>query len=89
MSNESTLPGSIISLLIGWLPPLLLTGLMLLALSRLGYLRRGAMNSRRYMEELLNEAKRQNAVLAALLTKMDAPLFPFEAAGRDAKKPDA
>jgi hypothetical protein len=89
MSNESTLPGSIISLLIGWLPVLLLIGLMLLVISRLGYLRRGAMNHRRYTEEYLNETKRQNAVLAALLTKMDAPLSLFEAAGRDAKKPDA
>jgi hypothetical protein len=89
MSNESTLPGSIISLLIGWLPALLLIGLMLLVISRLGYLRRGAMNHRRYMEECLNETKRQNAVLAALLTKMGAPLSPLEAAGHDAKRPDA
>jgi hypothetical protein len=89
MSNESTLPGSIISLLIGWLPALLLIGLMLLVISRLGYLRRGAMNHRRYMEECLNETKRQNAVLAALLTKMDAPLSLLEAPRRDAKRPDA
>jgi hypothetical protein len=83
------LAGSIFSLLIGWSPGLLLTGLMLLFIWRFGYLRRGAMNSRRYMEEILNESKRQNAVLAALLTKMDAPPSLFEAAGRDAKKPDA
>jgi hypothetical protein len=41
----------------------------------------------RYMDECLNEARRQNAVLAALLTKMDARMSKLEAAS-EAKKPD-
>jgi hypothetical protein len=89
MSHDSTLLGSIISLFLTWLPLLLLAGLLLLIYARTGYLRRGAMTHSRYMDECLNEARRQNAVLAALLTKMDARLSKHEAAAGDAKKPDA
>jgi hypothetical protein len=84
MPNESTLPDAI-SLILSWMPLLLMAGVMLLAFSRAGYLRRGAMTHGQYREECLNEIRRQNAVLAALLTKMDAPLLPLEA---DVKKQD-
>jgi hypothetical protein len=46
--------------------------------SRQGVFRRGAMSQSRYLEEILNETKRHNAILEALITKMDARLPQVE-----------
>jgi hypothetical protein len=47
------------------------------------------MSQSRYLQEILDETKQQNAILATLLTKVDARLSQLEAPARDAKKLDA
>jgi hypothetical protein len=89
MPDESTLPGAIISMLLNWFPFLLLVGVWLFVCWRMGAFRRGAMGQSRFLQEILDETKQQNATLAALLTKIDARLSQLEAAARDAKKLDA
>jgi ATP-dependent Zn protease len=89
MPDESTLPGALISVLLNWFPFLLLVGVWLFVCWRIGAFRRGAMSQSRYLQEILDETKQQNAILAALLTKVDARLSQLEAPARDAKKLDA
>ena len=89
MPDESTLSGAIFSVLLNWFPFLLLVGVWLFACWRMGAFRRGAMSQSRYLQEILDETKQQNATLAALLTRIDARLSQLEASARDAKKLDA
>jgi hypothetical protein len=88
-ATEPALLSAIITYFLTWLPLFVLIGVFLFVYARTGYLRRGGMNHSRYLEEVLSETKRQNEVLAALLTKMDARLSQLEAAQREAKKTDA
>jgi hypothetical protein len=52
----------------------------------MGMFSRGAMTQSRYLEEILSETRRQNAMLAVLVAKIDARLSQLEAGGRDVKK---
>jgi hypothetical protein len=89
MPDESTLLGAIISVLIAWSPYFFLIGVWVYGSWRMGMFGRGAMTQSRFLEEVMSETRRQNAMLAALLTKIDARLSQLEAGGRDAKKLDA
>jgi hypothetical protein len=55
----------------------------------MGMFSRGAMTQSRYLEEILSETRRQNAMLAVLVAKIDARLSQLEAGGRDVKKLNA
>jgi ATP-dependent Zn protease len=89
MLDDTTLLGALINVLLQWFPFLLLVGVWLFWAGRMGAFRRGAMSQSRYLEEILNQTKQQNATMAALLTTIDARLSQLEAAARDTKKRDA
>jgi ATP-dependent Zn protease len=89
MPDDTTLLGALINVLLQWFPFLLLVGVWLFLAGRMGAFRRGAMSQSRYLEEILNQTKQQNATLAALLTTIDARLSQLEAVARDTNKRDA
>jgi hypothetical protein len=82
MSSDTNAIGdstaAIIAYFLTWLPLLLVAGVWLFICWKQGVFRRGAMSQSRYLEEILNETKRHNAVLEALMTKMDARLPQVE-----------
>ena len=88
MPHETTLLDAAITWFFAWLPMFLLIGVWLFYCWKRGLFARGAMTQSRYLEEILNETKTHNAVLAALMTKMDARLSRLESEPPDAKKPD-
>jgi hypothetical protein len=47
------------------------------------------MNQGQYMQEMVNEAKRHNAALEAIIAKMDSRLAQLETALAAAKRQDA
>lgn len=74
---------------ITWFPMLLLIAVWLFLCWRMGAFRRNPMNQGQYLQEILNETKRQNAALETIITKMDARLAQLEAGPPAAKKQDA
>jgi hypothetical protein len=83
---------NLLSVLINWFPMLLLIGVFgwwVFLCWRAGAFKRGSMSQGQYLQDILNETKRNNAALEAIITKMDARLSQLEAAPPAAKKQDS
>lgn len=82
MSDEAALLG----ILISWFPMLLLIGVWLFLCWRMGAFGRNRMSQGQYLQEILEETKRQNVALEAIITKMDARLSQLESRPPSPKK---
>jgi hypothetical protein len=57
--------------LINWFPMLLLIGVWIFFMSRVGWLRRGRLTNFDYMEQMLQETKRHNEALEKILSRIE------------------
>ncbi|MBC8051112.1 MAG: hypothetical protein H7X92_13340 [Chitinophagales bacterium] len=68
----------VIELIVGLFPLLLLGGIWLYIMQRMGVFRKGAMTQSQYLEECVKEMKRTNHALETILTKMDERVAKLE-----------
>ena len=76
MSNEM----SALEIAISWFPMLLLIGVWLFSMWRYGIFDRRRMSQSRYLEEILAETKRHNAIMEDILKQNNEQLGRLDAA---------
>jgi hypothetical protein len=82
---------NLLGVIINWFPMFLLIGVFgfwVFLCWRAGAFQRGRMNQGQYMQAILDETRRQNAALEAIITKMDARISQLEAPPLAVKKQD-